>query len=174
MIDNFFILDFSYDVVDNKPVIYIWAINRNNERVVLLERNFRPYFYALLDENSNVEEIISEIKKLSKAYSPITDVKVVEDKKYFGSPVKVLRIETIIPAYVRIYRDEIAKIKGIKSALEADIRFYMRYSIDNDLKPFYWIEAEVEELKESGFRVKKIYELKKINKTYDDKIPELK
>lgn len=174
MIDNFFILDFSYDIVDNKPVIYIWAINRNNERVVLLERNFRPYFYALLDKNSNIEEIISEIKKLNKAYSPITDVKVMEDKKYFGSPVKVLRIETIIPAYVRIYRDEIAKIKGIKSALEADIRFYMRYSIDNDLKPFYWIEAEVEELKESGFRVKKIYELKKINKTYDDKIPELK
>ena len=174
MIDNFFILDFSYDVVNNKPVIYIWAINKNNERVVLLEENFRPYFYALLDENANVEEVKKEILKLSKPYSPITDVKPVEDKKYFGIPVKVLRIETVIPAYVRVYRDEVAKVKGIKDVLEADIRFYMRYSIDNDIKPFYWIEAEVEEIKEGGFRVKKIYKLKKINKIYEDREPELK
>ena len=174
MIDNFFILDFSYDVVDNRPIIYIWAINKNNERVVLLEKNFRPYFYAQLDENVNVEEVKREIIKLSKPYSPITDIKLIEDRKYFGSPVKVLRIETIIPAYVRVYRDEVAKIKGVKDVLEADIRFYMRYSIDNDIKPFYWIEAEVEEIKESGFRVKKEYELKKIIRIYEDKEPELK
>ena len=174
MIDNFFILDFSYDVVDNKPVIYIWAINKNNERVVLLEKNFRPYFYAVLDESVNAEEIKKEILKLSKPYSPITDVKLIEDRRYFGSPVKVLRIETVIPAYVRVYRDEVAKIKGIRNVLEADIRFYMRYSIDNDIKPFYWIEAEVEEIRESGFRVKKVYDLKKINKIYEDREPELK
>jgi len=174
MIDNFFILDFSYDVVDNKPVIYIWAVNKNNERVVLLEKDFRPYFYALLDESANVEEVKKEILKLSKSYSPITDVKLIEDKRYFGAPVKVLRIETIIPAYVRVYRDDIAKVKGVKNVLEADIRFYMRYSIDNGVKPFYWIEAEVEEIKENGFRVKKVYELKKINRIYEDREPELK
>jgi len=174
MIDNFFILDFSYDVVDNKPVIYIWAVNKNNERVVLLEKDFRPYFYALLDESADVEEVKKEILKLSKSYSPITDVKLIKDKRYFGSPVKVLRIETIIPAYVRVYRDDIAKVKGVKNVLEADIRFYMRYSIDNGVKPFYWIEAEVEEIKENGFRVKKVYELKKINRIYEDREPELK
>ncbi|BFI76408.1 DNA-directed DNA polymerase [Sulfurisphaera ohwakuensis] len=173
MIDNFFILDFSYDVVENKPVIYIWAIDKEGNRVVLLEKKFRPYFYALIDDSYNIDEIRKEILKLSKPYSPITSINV-EEKKYFGSPVKVLKIETVIPAYVRVYRDEVAKIKGVKSVLEADIRFYMRYSIDNNLKPFYWIEAEVEEIKENNFRVKKVYELKKINKLYEDKIPELK
>ncbi|BFH72481.1 DNA polymerase II [Sulfurisphaera javensis] len=174
MIDNFFILDFSYDVVENKPVIYIWAIDKNNDRVVLLEKKFRPYFYVLVDENANIEEIKKEILKLSKSYSPITKVEEVQDKKYFGSPVKVLRIETVIPAYVRVYRDEVTKINGVKNVLEADIRFYMRYAIDNDLKPFYWIEAEIEEAKENNFRVKKVYELKKINRIYEDKMPELK
>ena len=129
MINEFFILDFSYDVINNVPVIFIWAIDKNGERVVLLEKNFRPYFYAMIDENVDINNIISEIKKLSKSTSPITNI-TVEEKKYFGNPVKVLKIETVIPAYVRVYRDEVSKIAGVKQVLEADIRFYMRYSID--------------------------------------------
>jgi len=173
MIDEFFILDFSYDVINNVPVIFIWAINKNGERVVLLEKNFRPYFYALIDENAEIDDIISEIKKLSKPSSPITNI-TVEEKKYFGNPVKVLKIETVIPAYVRVYRDEVAKITGVKQVLEADIRFYMRYSIDVGIKPFYWLKAEVDEVSNENFKVSKVYELKRIIGIEEGKLPDLK
>jgi len=171
MIGDFYILDFSYDVEEGKPVIYIWAIDKDNNRVLILEKNFRPYFYALLEDDN--EKIIDEIRKLNKSESPITKVDVLE-KKYYGNPVKALRIETVIPAYVRTYREAVGKISGIKEVLEADIRFYMRYSIDSGLRPFFWFQAEVEEIKDNRFRVSKVYNLTKVIKIYEDNPPELR
>jgi len=165
-----FVLDFSYDVEERSPEIYIWGISREGERVVILEKEFRPYFYALLETDTDPETLATEIKGLSKPQSPITDVKLLE-KKYYGEPVKTLRIQTIIPAYVRIYRDQVAKLKGIREVLEADIRFYMRYSIDSGVKPFHWLKAEVEEDELGGLRVKKCYKLKKILKIYEANPP---
>ncbi|ARM75765.1 DNA-directed DNA polymerase [Acidianus manzaensis] len=173
MIQDYYIIDFSYDVEDNKPLIYIWCVDKEGNRVVVLEKNFRPYFYAVLDDNPDIEKITDEIKKLSTPASPITNIDQLE-RKYYGNPVKVLRIETIIPAYIRIYRDQVSKIKGIKEVVEADIRFYMRYSIDKNLKPFTWFKADVEEIPNEKFRVKKVYELKNILETYEDKPPDLK
>ncbi|MFP3346066.1 MAG: DNA polymerase II [Sulfolobaceae archaeon] len=173
MIKDFFILDFSYDVIDNIPVIFIWAIDTEGQRTVLLEKNFRPYFYVVVDEKE-VDYIIEEIKKLSKSGSPITNIIPIKGKKLFGQPVTVLRIETLIPAYVRIYRDEVLKVKGVKQVLEADIRFYMRYSIDKDIKPFHWIKAEVEEVGNTNFRVNKVYEIKNIKEQYVGSIPKLR
>jgi DNA polymerase I len=173
MIGCFYILDFSYDVEEGKPVIYIWAIDKEGNRVAVLEKNFRPYFYAILDDSADPNKVAEDIKRLSVSQSPITSVKL-EERKYYGNPVKVLRIETVIPAYVRTYRDKVAKVRGVKEVVEADIRFYMRYSIDNDLKPFNWFKAEVEEIQDSKLRVKKVYELKKIIQIYEDKPPELR
>ena len=171
MIKDFFILDFSYEVKGGLPIIYIWGIDRDGNRCVVIEKNFRPYFYALYDGDE--KKIIENIKKLSRAESPITKVDIVQ-KKYFGNPVKALQIYTIIPTYIRIYREDVTKIKGVKEVLEADIRFYMRYSIDNDLKPFNWFEAEVEEIKADDVRVKHVYELKKIINRYEGEVPDLK
>ncbi|AWR97124.1 DNA polymerase II [Acidianus sulfidivorans JP7] len=174
MIKDCYIIDFSYEVEDNKPLIYIWCIDKEGNRSLVIEENFRPYFYAILEDNANVDRIIEEIKKTSNSASPITNIESLE-KKYYGNPVKVLRIQTVIPAYIRIYRDQISKIKGIKEVVEADIRFYMRYSIDKNLKPFTWFKADVEELPNNGkFRVNKVYLLKNILETYEDNPPNLK
>lgn len=106
MIKDFFILDFSYEVKGGLPIIYIWSIDRDGNRCIVMEKNFRPYFYALYDGDE--KKIIENIKKLSRAESPITKVDIVQ-KKYFGNPVKALQIYTIIPTYIRIYREDVAK-----------------------------------------------------------------
>ncbi|BCU69204.1 DNA-directed DNA polymerase [Stygiolobus caldivivus] len=173
MIKDFFILDFSYDVIDNIPVIFIWAIDSEGNRVVLLEKNFRPYFYAVVEEDK-INQVIEEIKKISKTNSPITDIRLVNGKKLFGQPISVLKLETVIPAYVRIYRDDVAKVKGVRQVLEADIRFYMRYSIDLDIRPFYWISADVQETQNGNFRANKVYEIKEIKEKYNGPIPRLR
>ncbi len=158
---NFYILDFSYDIEEQKPWVYLWAIDESGNRVALIETEFRPYFYAVIDE-SNEQEIVSKVKKLSKPSSPIIEVTPVT-RNYYGKPVKVLKIVTVVPALVRTYREEVAKIEGVKAVLEADIRFAMRYAIDNDVRPFTWIRAEVEEMQNSEkLRVSKVYRLVKI------------
>ena len=171
---NFYILDFSYEVEEESPIIYIWAVDEEGRRVVLLETEFRPYFYAVIEEDKE-KEVISRIKKLSKPASPILSVEPMV-KNYFGKPVKVLKITTQIPIYVRQYREEVAKVEGVKMVLEADIRFYMRYAIDNDLRPFTWIRAEVEEVENTEkLRVQKVYKLKKVlERDLDLRPPKLK
>jgi len=161
VIVRFWFLDINYQVVGREPHIMIWGISENNERILIIDKKFRPYFYVLPRENIDVNKLIARIKMLSSARSPITSVEIVE-KKYFGKPVKVLKVKTVIPDQVPKYREEIRKMPEVKEVLEADIRFSMRYLIDHQLQPSAWHEAEAEELplKRPNLRVDKVYELK--------------
>ncbi len=155
---RFQILDVTYEVIEGEPRIVLWSRLDNNEKAVVLYKGFRPYFYGILEEGANINEVINKIKRLSKPKSPIISVEPLE-KKYFGRPVKVLKIITVIPEYVREYREEVAKIPGIKEVLEADIRFALRFLIDKNLYPLRWYEARATERKVSWYRADHVYEL---------------
>ncbi len=159
MIIEFYFLDNSYEVVGAEPHIIIWGVTRDGKRILLRDKRFRPYFYAILEEGTDVGRIIREIKSLSDPRSPIIDISFTE-KKYFGKPVQALKITTMIPESVRRYREKIRKIKGIRDVVEADIRFSMRYIIDHDLRPCGWHKAEVRKIpKKPGYRVDEEYEI---------------
>lgn len=152
----FQLLDVSYEVIGNEPIIDLWGRTEDGERVLIHVKGFRPYFYAVLEQGVNVEEITRTIKALSKPSSPITQVQHLK-RRYVGREVDVLRIETLIPATVREYRDAVARVPGVREVLEADIRFSMRYLIDNNIYPMRWYSVEVEEGKLSGLRVDAYY-----------------
>lgn len=141
---RFYLLDVTYEIVGREPHIIIWGIDERGRRIVLRDRSFRPYFYAVIDENA-IDMVKQRISRISKPRSPIIAIELVE-KKYFGEPVKALKIITVIPETVREYREEVKKIPGVREVLEADIRFSMRYIIDNQLTPCGWHEAEVEQI----------------------------
>lgn len=156
---RFYLLDVSYEVHGGKPVIIIWGITEDGERILIKDNTFRPYFYVLPEEGADLNYIASRIRSLSKGKSPIINVEIV-DKKYFGKPVKAIRVTTVIPEYVREYREEVKGIRGVKEVLEADIRFAMRYLIDKDITPCSWYEVEVEgPFSEGKYRVSKVYKV---------------
>ncbi len=153
---EFYLLDASYEVASKNPIILLWSVNSRGEPILIKDYSFRPYFYVMPDE-ADINDLISKIKRLSKAASPIINVEVV-DRKYFGKPVKVIKVTTVIPEYVRTYREEVKHLRGVKEVLEADIRFAMRYLIDKDLSPCTWYEVEAEEeYPNPKYRVTKIY-----------------
>ncbi|WP_338599594.1 DNA-directed DNA polymerase [Sulfolobus tengchongensis] len=166
MIKNFFILDFSYEIKDDKPIVYIWGIDEEGNRCVVLEKNFRPYFYVTYEGNEN--EIIENIRKIG-----LISINKVQ-KRYLNNVVNALMLQTLIPSQIRGYRKIIAQINGVKGIFDADIRFTMRYSIDMNLRHFTWFTAEVSEVKSGDMRTPKVYELNKIISRYEGKIPELK
>ncbi len=156
---DFMLLDASYEVVGREPVVVLWGITSTGERVVLLDRRFRPYFYALIEKTreADAQKIAARVKGLSKPRSPILSVEIVE-KKYFGRPRKALKITTVLPEAVREYREEVKRVNGVEDVLEADIRFAMRYLIDHRLFPFAWYRVEVEDAgRQPGFRVSRVY-----------------
>ncbi len=168
---EFYFLDNTYEVIGREPHVVIWGITRDGKRVLLRDRRFRPYFYAILENEANIEEVIRRVKLASDSTSPIIGVKVV-DKRYFGEPVKALRITTVIPEAVRKYREKIAKIPGVKLVVEADIRFSMRYILDHGLRPCEWHVAEVNEVpKKPQYRVDAEYEIIGDIKPLEDTTP---
>ncbi len=165
---EFYFLDNTYEVIGGEPHIIIWGITRDGKRIVLRDRRFRPYFYAILSDDANIREIEARIRGLADPKSPIIGIEEVE-KKYFGKPVKALKITTVIPEYVRKYREKVAEIPGVVEVVEADIRFSMRYLIDHDLKPCGWHVAEVKELpRKPIYRVDAEYEVIGDIKPLDD------
>ncbi|MEM3927040.1 MAG: DNA polymerase II [Desulfurococcaceae archaeon] len=156
---EFYLLDVSYEIVMNEPHIIMWAITRDGQRIVIRDRHFRPYFYVILRKNSDPTLVMQRIKMLSENPSPISKLELVE-KRYMGNPVKSLKATTIIPEYVRKYREKIRNIDEVLDIVEADIRFSMRYILDHGLKPCGWHIAKTRELKVSpGYRVSAEYEL---------------
>ncbi len=159
MLIRFYLLDVSYEIHSGIPAILLWAIAEDHRRILILDRSFRPYFYAILEEGANERDIVNKIKLLSRGDSPIVSVEV-GSRKYYGKPVKVLKVTTVKPEAVREYREAVKKIKGVVDVVEADIRFSMRYILDNDTPPCQWYEAEVEPLEGvSGYRVNSVYSL---------------
>ena len=156
---EFYLLDVTYDVVGSEPHIIMYAITRDGRRVVLRDRSFRPYFYVILEEGVDPSLIATKIKALSELGSPVIRVEPV-DKKYYGRPVKTLKVTTVIPESVRRYRERVREIKGVKDVVEADIRFSMRYILDKELRPCGWHVARVKEQPSTkSFRVDSEYEI---------------
>jgi len=158
-----FILDVSYEIAGLEPCIFIWGIDEEGRRVVLRDRKFRPYFYAILDseytQQDRIEIIRKQIESITIPKSPITSIEHIK-KKFIGKPVDALKIVTIVPEYVREYRKEVAKILGVRDVVESDIRFSMRYLIDHDIYPCTWYRFRVIEKNVTpGFRVQTEYEI---------------
>jgi DNA polymerase I len=98
------------------------------------------------------------------------------DKKYFGKPVKGIRVYCQDPIVMPKYAKTLQKIDGVKECLEDDIRYSMRYLIDNDVIPCGWHEVEVEEAKSKAkAQVDMVYEARTRPKyTPDSKLPPLR
>jgi DNA polymerase I len=168
---EFYVLDTTYEIVGGEPHIIIWAITRDGRRVVIRDRNFRPYFYVILEDRVNPQSIISKIKTLGESSSPVLSVELV-NKRFLGKPVQALKVTTLIPEYVRKYREKVKQIHGIIDAVEADIRFSMRYILDKSLRPCGWHTAKVNELKPTqSFRVQGEYEVSGEITSLEDSTP---
>ncbi len=171
----FWLLDINYEMVGGIPEIRLWGITDKDERVVVLDRSFRPYFYALLEKDAEPDEVKERILKREIIKKYILSISLLE-KKFFGQPVKVLKITCKEPPLIPKIRDEVKQIRGIKDVLEADIRFYMRYMIDNDVYPCSWHEIEVEEIPNKfGWQVNRVFLAKSTPKLRLDiqKLPKL-
>ena len=166
-----YVLDASYEVVGNEPHVIIWAVAEDGRRVLLRDRRFRPYFYVVPEEGIDLATLAENIRRLSSPRSPIIDVSIVK-RRYFGRPLDVLRVTTVIPEYVREYREAVKKLAGVRDVLEADIRFAMRYLIDHSITPCTWVEFRVKKLgRNPNYAVDDIYEVEEVIGRKDVFIP---
>ena len=156
---SFQLLDVSYEMRGNVPFIVMWGRSDRGERIVVFHDKFRPYFYILPDGSVPLDELSGMVRRLSKPSSPITRVERVR-RRFIGREVEVLRVETVVPASVREYREAARRLGGVRDVLEADIPFALRFVIDYNLYPLRWYKAVVSEVRPpSGYRVDRAFNL---------------
>jgi len=154
---TFWLLDVNYELKDHAPEIWLWGIDSSGNRVLVIDRNFLACFYAVVEDNADPAKIVERIEAVKAEYPFITKLEVVE-RKFFGKSVKAVKVHCRDPDVMSKYARALRKFEGVKDCLEDDIRYSMRYLIDNNVVPCGWHEIEVnEEANTIGVQVDKIY-----------------
>ena len=154
---NFWLLDINDEIVDGKPEIRLWGLDDEGRRTLIIGRGFLPYFYLLLKDDAKTEDVLKEIDVRKTSTPGIVALHVV-DKKYFGKPVRAIRVTCREPKLVTKYASSLSRINGVKDHLEDDIRYSSRYLIDKGINSCGWHEVDVEEVENKvGAKVERVY-----------------
>jgi DNA polymerase I len=162
---TFWLLDLNHEVKEDKPEIWLWGITGSGERVLIIDRNFVMYFYAVLDEGADSTKVVAEIEK--ERFACVSKLEIVE-RKFFGKPVKTIKIHCSNPDVVSKTAKQLREIEGVKECLEDDIRYAMRYLIDNNVVPCGWHEVEAtEETNKMAVQVDRVFSAKSLPKPFE-------
>ena len=149
------LLDVNSEAKNGQPEIWLWGIDRSGQRVLVIDRNFRDYFYAVIEETANAKKVAEGIAQQQSV--SIVKLEVVE-RKLFGKPVNAVKVYCRNPDDISKCARELRNFEGVKDCLEDDIRYSMRYLIDNNTVPCGWHEIEVtEETNTRKVQVSKVY-----------------
>jgi len=145
------ILDTDYITEDGKPVIRVFK-KENGEFKIEYDRNFEPYFYVLLADDSAIEDVK---KVTAERRGTVVRVKRAEKvmRKFLGRPIEVWKFYFTHPQDVPAIRDKIRKHPAVVDIYEYDIPFAKRYLIDKGLIP---MEGD-EELRMLAFDIETLY-----------------
>ena len=171
---RFWLLDVNYEVKDHKPEVWMWGIDEEGRRVLIVDSSFQPYFYAVLEENEEPKQVYERIMSERSRLPLIVNVEL-DRRRFFGEPMNTAKIYCQDPDVIPKYAKVIRSLKGVKECLETDIRYSMRYLIDNDVTPCAWHEVDVEEKDIEGIQVDKVYSACSFPKRIEkDDIPQLR
>ncbi len=172
---TFWLLDINpkIDNTSDTAELWLWGIDANGNRVLVIDRNFTAYFYAVVKEGSDPSKTAKEIMRACP--SSIVNLEVAE-RRFFGKLVQAIKVYCKVATETGKLAKQLRGLEGVKDCLEDDIRVAMRYLIDNNVAPCTWHEVEAEEEENKlGVRADKVYAAKSIPKQLEsvDK-PQLK
>jgi DNA polymerase I len=170
---KFWLLDVNYEVKDGVPDVRLWGISDSGKRVLVVDRNFVAYFYAVIEKDFVAAKVVKEVDK--KQFPLVVKLEVV-DRKFFGKPVKAIKVYCKNPDVISKYAKAFRSFEGLKDCLEDDIRYSMRYLIDNNVVPCGWHEVEAtEDTSARNIQVDAVYVAKSFPKLVEKTdVPKLK
>ena len=163
---RFWLLDINPKIEKGKPVeLWLWGIDSNENRVLVIDRNFAAYFYAVLKEGQDPPLTAKEI---SEAY-PSSIIKTEAcQRQFFGKPVQAIKVYCKDATETVKLARQLRGLEAVKECLEDDIRIPMKYLIDNEIPPSTWLEGDVEEERTAhDVRVDRVYAARSVPRQLD-------
>ena len=155
---TFWLLDINPKIESGTVELQLWGIDNQANRILIIDRKFTAYFYAVLHAGVDAAKLQEAIMK--SFADDIVKAEVV-DRRFFGKPITAIKVSCRDATATGKVAKQLRSFEGITDCLEDDIRSAMRYLLDNDIVPCSWNEIDViEEENLSDIRVEKIYEAK--------------
>ena len=135
----FWLLDINSEKTNDAQELWLWGIGKTGKRVLVVDRTFIDYFYAVIEEGCDPSKVEEAVKKTHG--DAILNLEVTQ-KRYFGKPVQTLKVYCSEKSKLA---KQLRNVEGVKECLEDDIRLSTRYLIDNNVVPCSWHEAETQD-----------------------------
>jgi DNA polymerase I len=137
---TFWLLDLNHETYEGKSSIWLWGITHEGKRVLIIDNNYRPYFYLLPRKDQDPEELGRRLES-EKPHPTIENVSI-EKKKLLADERVVLRVFCKDTEFLeRAARDTLKKT-GAEAIYEEKLRLAIKYQYDYEIKPCQWYEAE--------------------------------
>src|SRR3990170_8365106 len=89
---TFWFLDVNAEVREHKPEIWMWGIDDQGKRVLIIDRNFSSYFYLVLKERQDSKAVIENItSRKAKEFQSVSKVEQAR-LRYFGKPAEIVKV----------------------------------------------------------------------------------
>jgi DNA polymerase I len=151
----FWLIDLNPKMDDTTADVWLWGITAEGKRVLVVDRNFTGYFYAVVKDGFDPAAVAQKI--LDANSTAIVKAEPME-RRFFGKLVQAIKVNCKTAGELGKLAKKVRSVEGVEDCLEDDIRIPMRYLIDNNLSPCTWMEAEVtEEQNTLGARVDEVY-----------------
>ena len=164
----FWLLDINPKIDKDKGTLelWLWGVDSVGNRVLVIDRNFTAYFYAVVAEGFDVSKTA---KAIMTAYAQSIVKVEVASRRFFGKPVRAIKVCCKVATETGKLAKQVRSVEGVDNCFEDDIRASMRYLIDNNLAPCAWHEVEAaEEENTENIRVAKVYSASSPPKQLDD------
>lgn len=140
---KFFPFDITYKVIDDKPVVHLFGRTDKGNQIIVLDENFKPYFYIALKKGKNPANFIEKIEKFEKEGVKIVRADFI-NKNFMDKGIELIKVITKLPQDIAVIKDELRKEPEIDCFYETDIPFVRRYLIDKGIIPINAMEIEGE------------------------------
>ena len=156
------VLDADYELVENKGIIKLFCKDEDGNTILVLDKNFSPYFYVMPKENK--AEILKEkienldVKKINTRILKVEKI----EKIWKGEKVELIKIIIDNPRRIPDVREIIKEWEEVEETFEYDIVFYKRYLLDKQIEPMNWVEVEGREIEGKKHEIEKVIEAESI------------
>jgi DNA polymerase I len=162
---TFWLLDINSEIGEGTVELWLWGIDENGNRMLVIDRDFVDYFYVVVEDGFDPSKVAAEIRK---AHSESIVQLEVAPRRLFGKPVQTVKVYCRYPPETAKLARALRSLEGVKDCLEDDIRLSMRYLIDNNIVPCAWHQTDAtEEENTLGVRADKVYTTKSPPKLLD-------
>src|SRR6266581_2686336 len=140
MKQTFWLLDLNHETYEGKSSIWLWGITHKGKRVLVIDDNYRPYFYLLPRKDQDPEKLRKKLE--AEQPHPSVESATIEKKKLLADERVVLKVFCKDPDFLEKAARETLKKTGAEATYEEKLRLAIKYQYDYGIKPCQWYEVD--------------------------------